>query len=202
MRVLFLFPRSCVGTIRGMPVLHRGFLFPRSCVGTSACLLVPTLPRGNGHRVFSHIIQYVPTQERGNKIDGAAACFFPRARAGAWEQDRWRRCVLFPLFPRRSVGTRSNSPYSLLPTPNSTPPSGASTEHTENTRGLPGKEGRVHLRYGIVQASLLIASATAMAIMSTISLTSEPRCRTCTALLMPRRMGPMGFAPPMRLSNL
>ena len=192
MRVLFLFPRSCVGTIRGMPVLHRGFLFPRSCVGTSACLLVPTLPRGNGHRVFSHIIQYVPTQERGNKIDGAAACFFPCSHAGAWEQD--------PTLP--TPYSLLPTPPSLLPTPYSTPPSGASTKRAGNTRGLPGKEGRVHLRYGIVQASLLMASATAMAIMSTISLTSEPRCRTCTALLMPRRMGPMGFAPPMRLSNL
>jgi membrane associated rhomboid family serine protease len=46
------------------------------------------------------------------------------------------------------------------------------------------------------------ASMTAMAAMFTMSLTSTPRCSTCTGLEMPCRIGPMTSAPPNRQSSL
>ena len=46
------------------------------------------------------------------------------------------------------------------------------------------------------------ASTTAIAAMLTMSLTSTPRCSTCTGLAMPWRIGPIASAPPRRHSNL
>ena len=41
--------------------------------------------------------------------------------------------------------------------------------------------------------SLSCASTTAIAATFTMSFTSAPRCSTCTGLLMPIRIGPIGF---------
>src|SRR5438034_2346159 len=46
------------------------------------------------------------------------------------------------------------------------------------------------------------ASTAASTAMFTISLTSEPRCSTCTGCAIPTRMGPIASAPPTRLSSL
>src|SRR5206468_5854470 len=46
------------------------------------------------------------------------------------------------------------------------------------------------------------ASTAAITAMFTISLTSEPRCSTCTGCAIPTRMGPIASAPPTRLSSL
>ena len=46
------------------------------------------------------------------------------------------------------------------------------------------------------------ASTAAITAMFTMSLTSEPRCSTCTGCAMPTRIGPIASAPPTRWSSL
>ena len=46
------------------------------------------------------------------------------------------------------------------------------------------------------------ASTTAMAATLTMSLTSAPRCNTCTGFEVPIRIGPITSHPPIRASSL
>ena len=46
------------------------------------------------------------------------------------------------------------------------------------------------------------ASTTAMAAILAMSPTAQPRCKTCTALRAPIRMGPMAVAPPKCVTSL